>query len=166
MSTSNLNPEALLARIERLETAEAAREASWRYAMAIDTRDFDLLAGVFAADACLTTRRGTRRSRAAIVDYYREALASPVERRHFMVNQQVTWLAPGEARMHSYFMYTFAGESTSVLGWGTYVDLIRVEDGLGAIVEKTITIDIHANSRDGWATGAAPAAAAPASERG
>jgi hypothetical protein len=142
----------LEARLERLETMEADRAASWRYAVAIDTVDFELLADAFTADAVLTTRRGSRQGREAVVDYYRTALADPVARKHFLTNQNVTWLAVGEARLESYFIYTFAGEDTSVLGWGNYVDLVRVEDGVGRIAEKTISVDVSADSRLGWAT--------------
>ena len=149
-------PSGLLERLERLETAEASRETAYRYAHAIDTPDFALLARVFAPDATLTTRRGSRTSRESIVDYYREALAAPLARRHFIVNQQVTWLAPGEARVESSFVYTFAGTDTSILGWGRYVDLMRITDGVGVIVAKTISIDTHADSREGWAAIATP----------
>jgi ketosteroid isomerase-like protein len=69
-------------RLAELETAELAREASWRYAVAIDTGDFELLASVFTEDAVLVTRRGSQEGRAAIVDYYRTALADPVARKH------------------------------------------------------------------------------------
>ncbi len=142
---------AVAARLERLETIEAAREASWRYAAAVDGRDFDLLAAVFADDAVLTTRRGSRDGRDEIVAYYRNALADPVERKHFLVNQTATWLEPGLARLESYFLYTYAGDDTSILGWGTYVDRVRVLDGVGHIEEKRISIDVHADSRIGWA---------------
>lgn len=142
------------ARLARLETAEAAREASWRYATAIDTLDFDLLASVFAPDATLTTRRGTRTGRDAIIEYYRAALADPIDRRHFLVNQRVTVEGPGSARLDSYFLYTFAGEDTSILGWGAYVDHVAVVDGVGAITSKEISIGAHADVRAGWATGA------------
>lgn len=138
-------------RLERLETAERAREASWRYAVAVDTLDFALLAQVFTEDAVLTTRKGPRQGRDEIVAYYRQALAEPVDRKHFMLNQQVTWEAPGEAVMESYFIYTFAGDDTSILGWGGYHDRVRVIDGVGYIAEKRISIDVHADSRIGWA---------------
>lgn len=153
----------LLERLERLETAESARETAYRYAKAIDAPDYELLAEVFSPDAKLTTRRGSRTSREAIVEYYREALAAPVARRHFIVNQQVTWIAPGEARIDSSFVYTFAGDDTSILGWGTYIDRIRIDDGVGVIVEKTISIDTHADSREGWAAVPPAATAAPVS---
>ena len=154
------NPEspditAMLARLERLETAELARAASWRYAVAIDTLDFDLLADVFTEDAVLTTRRGPREGRSDIVAYYRAALTDPVARKHFLVNQAVTWLEPGRAALDSYFLYTFAGDDTSILGWGNYHDRVRVIDGVGYIEEKRISIDAHADSRVGWATGPA-----------
>jgi uncharacterized protein (TIGR02246 family) len=143
---------ALVARLERLETTEAAREASWRYARAVDGPDFDLLADAFTEDAVLVTRKGPRQGRDAVVDYYRTALADPYGRKHFLVNQQVTWLAPGRALLESYFLYTYTGADTSVLGWGNYRDEVVVVDGVGRISEKRISIDIHADTRTGWAT--------------
>jgi hypothetical protein len=140
-------------RLERLETAERAREASWRYAVAVDTADLDLLGQVFTEDAVLTTRKGPRQGREEIVAYYGAALADPVARKHFMVNQEVTWVAPGRAEMTSYFIYTYAGHDTSVIGWGTYHDRVRVIDGMGYLDGKRISIDVHADTRSGWATG-------------
>ena len=142
----------LEARLERIETIEAARGASWRYAIAIDTVDFDMLADVFSADAVLTTRRGSQVGRDAIVEYYRKALADNVLRKHFLTNQRVTWLSVGEARMDSYFIYAFAGDDTSVFGWGNHADRVRIDDGVARIVEKTISVDVSADSRLGWAT--------------
>lgn len=139
-------------RLEMLETAERAREASWRYATAVDAADLALLAQVFTDDAVLTTRKGPRQGRDEIVAYYATALADPVARKHFLVNQTVTWIEPGVADMESYFLYTYAGEDTSVLGWGTYKDRVRVVDGVGYIAQKRISIDVHADARSGWAT--------------
>lgn len=140
------------ARLESLETAELAREATWRYATAIDGPDFDLLATAFTDDAVLVTRRGPREGREAILEYYRTALADPVTRRHFLVNQKVTGTGPGTALVESYFVYTFAGVDTSILGWGSYLDRVRIIDGVAYIEEKRITIDTHADVREGWAT--------------
>ena len=139
------------ARLERLETAELARAASWRYATAVDTPDLELLATVFTEDAVLTTSKGSRQGRDEVVAYYATALSAPVDRKHFLVNQTVTPLGPGRALMESYFMYTYAGDDTSILGWGTYVDRVRVIDGVGYIEEKRISVDIHADTRSGWA---------------
>lgn len=141
---------ALAARLERLETAELARAASWRYATAVDTPDLELLASVFTADAVLTTSKGSRQGRDEIVAYYASALAAPVGRKHFLVNQTVTPLGSGRALMESYFLYTYAGDDTSILGWGTYTDTVLVIDGVGYIEEKRISVDIQADTRVGW----------------
>jgi ketosteroid isomerase-like protein len=139
-------------RLAELETAELAREASWRYATAIDTLDFILLESVFTEDAVLVTRKGPREGRDAIIEYYRTALTDPVTRRHFLVNQKVTSSGPGTALLESYFLYTFAGADTSILGWGSYIDRVRVIDGVGYIEEKRISVDVHSDVREGWAT--------------
>ena len=145
------NTATLSARVEAVEHADLARAATWRYATAVDTVDLDLLADAFTADAALTTRKGTRSGRDVVVDYYRTALADPVERRHFLMNQAVRPLPSGEVMVTSYFIYTYAGVDTSIVGWGRYDDRVRIEDGVGRIAEKTISIDVHADSRVGWA---------------
>jgi ketosteroid isomerase-like protein len=142
----------LAERLEALETTEAARAATWRYATAVDTVDFDLLAQCFAEDAVLTTRRGPRNGRTEVLDYYRASLTDPVARKHLLCNQKVTVTGPGEAEVDSYFAYTYAGDDTSIIGWGRYVDTVRVVDGVGLLTSKRISIDVHADSRVGWAT--------------
>ncbi len=141
---------ALVQRLERLELAELARAVSWRYATAVDTSDFELLATVFTEDAVLTTSKGSRQGRDAVVAYYVTALATPIGRKHFLVNQTVTPLGPGRALMESYFLYTYAGDDTSILGWGNYVDRVRVSDGVGYIEEKSIFVNVQADTRVGW----------------
>lgn len=138
-------------RLEQLESAELARAVSWRYAQAVDKPDLELLSGVFTEDAVLTTSKGTQQGRDNVVAYYAKALADPVQRKHFLVNQTVTPLGPDLVLLESYFMYTFAGNDTSMLGWGNYVDRIRIIDGVGYIEDKRITADVHADSRVGWA---------------
>ena len=141
----------LSARLEQLETAELARAASWRYANAVDTPDFELLRSVFTEDAVLTTSKGSRTGRDHVIDYYEKALVAPVKRKHFLVNQSITPLGPDVVLLESYFLYTFAGDDTSILGLGNYVDRIKIIDGVGYIQDKRITAEIHADSRVGWA---------------
>lgn len=145
------NTATLTGRITQQEVLEAARAATRRYAVAVDTVDFTMLADAFTEDAILTTRRGSRQGRDVVVDYYRTALADPIDRRHFLVNQDVVVASPTEATVSSYFIYTYAGAGQSIIGWGHYVDRVRVEDGVGRIAEKTISIDVHADPREGWA---------------
>lgn len=151
MHPDDRDPASLAARLERLETAELAREATWRYATAVDTVDFDLLAAAFTEDAVLVTSKGERTGRDAVVDYYRTALATPVARRHFLMNQQVSSLERGRARVDSSFLYTYAGDDTSVIGWGSYLDHVRVIEGVGYIERKQIAVAVQADSRHGWA---------------
>jgi ketosteroid isomerase-like protein len=139
------------ARLEQLEAGELARAASWRYANAVDTPDFELLSSVFTENAVLTTSKGSRHGRDQVLDYYATALVNPVKRKHFLVNQSVTPLGPDLVLLDSYFLYTFSGDDTSVMGWGNYVDRIRIIDGVGYIEDKRITAEIHADSRVGWA---------------
>ena len=139
------------ARTEWERTVDLAREATWRYATAVDTVDFDLLADAFTEDAVLTTSKGPREGREAVVDYYRNALAAPVARRHFLMNQKVSPADDG-VLVESSFIYTYAGADTSILGWGTYLDTVRIVDGVARIRAKRIRVDVHADSRTGWAT--------------
>lgn len=142
----------LSARIDHLETLEAARQATWRYANAVDGPDFDLLADAFTEDAVLMSRSGDKRGREAVLAYYRSALEAPIGRKHLLCNQEVEVSGPGAAIVRSYFAYTYAGDATSILGWGSYVDRVRIEGGVGRICEKRITIDASGEVAPGWAT--------------
>lgn len=146
----------LESRIERLETCELAREVSWRYATAVDIPDLTMLSAVFTPDVELTTSKGTVNGITEVMEYYSTGLSAPLARRHFLSNQSLSILGPGRARMDSYFIYTLAGDLTSVLGWGTYCDHIRIINGTGFIESKRITVNVHADSRTGWASASDP----------
>lgn len=139
-------------RIDRLDVMEAARRATWRYATAVDTADFELLSDTFTDDAVLRSRSGAKEGREAVIAYYAKALEAPMGRKHLLANQEVVVVGADEAIVRSYFAYTYAGDSTSVLGWGSYVDRVRIVDGIGRISEKHITIDASGDVAPGWAT--------------
>lgn len=141
---------ALVERLGRLEDVEAARMATWRYATAVDTLDFDMLADAFTEDAVLTSSSGVRRGRDAIVEHYRAALADPVARKHFLVNPRVSWNGPGDVTVDSVFSFTYVDDTTSLFGWGDYRDRIRVEDGVGRIAEKDMRRLADGDIREGW----------------
>ncbi|WP_344976917.1 nuclear transport factor 2 family protein [Streptosporangium fragile] len=145
---------ALTARLRRLETAEAARALTAKYALALDRKDFDALADLFTGDAVLRAGPKTCEGREAVMAFFRHALevADPSAKKHFVVNQRVTHTAPGEVRVDSYFLYTAVGPA-SVLGWGTYADVVGVDDdGRARFREKSIAVDVAADVREGWAT--------------
>lgn len=139
-------------RVDRLETIEAARRATWKYANAVDGPDLELLREAFSEDAVLVSRSGAKEGREAVLAYYSKALEAPIGRKHLLTNQEVVVTGADEATVTSYFAYTYAGAGESVLGWGTYVDRVRVVDGEGVIVEKRITIDASGDVSPGWAT--------------
>jgi hypothetical protein len=152
-NTSPMDNAELMARLERLETIEESRRASNRYALAVDTQDFDLMEKVFTTDAQLHLAGGREfAGRQAVVDFYRGRLDPSQKQKHFIVNNDVTWISPGHAEMTSYLLFTGSGPDKSTLGWGTYIDRIEVIDGVGYIAEKTIIISTTADSREGWAT--------------
>ena len=142
----------LLARLERLELAEEARALAARYARACDARDIEELESLFAPDAVLETPHRSLTGRDAVLGFYRGALTAEVTQRHFLTNQQVEHVAPGLVRLRSYFLYTSAGDATSVLGWGTYVDDVERRDGRAVVVRKAIEVLSSNDVRTGWAT--------------
>lgn len=153
MTSAPPPPDDLAARLERLETAEAARRASNRYARGIDTRDFELLSRTFTADAQLHLDKGREfNGRDAIVDFYRQRLNPEHAQKHYIVNNDVEWTSPNNAVLTSYLLVVTAGPEQSVMGWGTYIDRIEVIGGIGYIAEKTILIQGMHDVREGWAT--------------
>jgi ketosteroid isomerase-like protein len=82
--------DALSRRIDRLESHEAIRWITARYASALDERDLDAFVGVFATDAALIGTRVTARGREEI----RAGILSIVDRWtgptiHFLGNQAI-----------------------------------------------------------------------------
>lgn len=153
MTSAPPPPDDLASRLERLETAEAARRASNRYATAIDTQDFKLLGRCFTADAQLHLDKGREfAGRDAIIDFYRARLVREQGQKHYIVNNDVQWTSPNNAVLTSYLLVVSAGPDVSVIGWGTYIDRIEVIGGIGYIAEKTIIIQAMNDVRKGWAT--------------
>jgi 3-phenylpropionate/cinnamic acid dioxygenase small subunit len=143
----------VLERLQRLELAEAARELTARYALALDHRDFGALAELFTEDAVVEAGGETFTGRAAVMGFFRHAMEviDPSDKKHLMMNHRVRQLTPGSAQVDSYFLYTAVGDE-SVLGWGTYADVVRVEaDGLPRFATKSIVVDVAVDVRQGWA---------------
>lgn len=143
----------LLQRIIRLEAAEASRKLACTYATALDGVDLELLDTLFTEDAVLEVPTQRFQGRAAVLGFFAEAFAAAtVTKKHFMCNLDVEVTGPSSTHMSSYFLYTFAGQDTSVLGWGTYVDEVVIADGAARFRYKSISVDVHADVRAGWAT--------------
>jgi 3-phenylpropionate/cinnamic acid dioxygenase small subunit len=140
------------ARLDRLELAEEARSLAARYARACDARDLAELESLFAPDAVLETPHRSLTGRDEVLGFYRDALSGEVAQRHFLTNQEVEHVSPGVVRLRSYFLYTSAGAATSLLGWGTYDDVVERRDGAAVLVRKAIEVLSSNDVRTGWAT--------------
>jgi hypothetical protein len=140
---------ALLSRIERLEQQAAAHALTVRYAKALDEVNLEALADLFTEDAVLDIPDHTYTGREAVMGFFREALTADqkLERRHFITNHEYD-----DAGLRTYFFYTFRGPSTSLIGWGQYVDQIVTDAGITRFRAKSIVVDLQSDVREGWAT--------------
>lgn len=141
----------LAARVARLEDAELARNLLHTYAEGLDHPDPDLLALLWTEDGVLSVPSGDLVGRAGVAGFYRSRIAAdPSEKRHFIVSPRVRTLGPGLVEVASYFVYTARGDDRSALGWGTYLDRIRITDGDARFEHKTITPHLATDLANGW----------------
>jgi ketosteroid isomerase-like protein len=143
-------------RLDRLEKIEAAKAAAGRYARACDAKDVTRLArDVFTPDVLLHIPDTDHSGIDDVCAFYRAAFdAEPGTRRHFLVNHIADVNAGGDVEIDSYFFFVSA-DSSSVIGWGSYHDVMVVDDGRARIKEKTIVLDMHTTIDTGWAMVAA-----------
>ncbi|WP_244928929.1 nuclear transport factor 2 family protein [Nocardioides sp. W7] len=140
-----------LERIERLEEAEVARNHLHAYAETLDDPTPEAVADLFTEDGVLVVPSGTFEGRAGITEFYRSRLSpEDGEKRHFLVNLRTRHLEPGLVEVASYFIYTGREDTRSALGWGTYLDRIRVVDGAARFERKQIVPHVHTDLVAGW----------------
>lgn len=107
------------------------RENLYRYATAIDERDFDLLARVFTDDAEIdyAVEQGTRLSASEMIPWLRESLRMFARTHHVMTNPRIE-LASDAARSTTYLTSTHVqilhdGSESLVIQGGIYRDRHR-----------------------------------------
>jgi uncharacterized protein (TIGR02246 family) len=139
-------------RLDRLESIEAARGVLARYADACDAQDLSALAELFADGCELEVPGQVYRGQDEVVAFYRQAFADdPSRKSHFITNVKADWLGAGRVAVDSYFLYTAAGDTSSVLGWGEYHDVVTTAEKDPAFARKSITIRRAVDVREGWA---------------
>jgi hypothetical protein len=139
-------------RLRRLEGIEVARGIYHVYAETLDEPDAKAVAALFAEDGVLRTPVGDFEGRGAIEDFYRKAFEADTSlKRHFIVNPRVAETAPGTVRLRSYFLYVGRGDDKSIIGWGTYDDLVDVSGPEPLFKEKRITVHVGTDLAQGWA---------------
>jgi SnoaL-like domain len=147
-----MTTEDLEVRLRRLEDIETARGMYHVYAETLDVPDAASVAALFTDGAVLRTPVGDYHGRPAIEDFYSKAFAADTSlKRHFMVNPQVVETTPGTVRLQSYFLYVGRGDDQSIIGWGTYDDVIDVTGPSPLFREKTIAVHVGTDLATGWA---------------
>ena len=148
-------PARLLARVERLEALAAARDLLDEYAAAADMREIGPVLALFASDATLHSPRGTYVGHEAIARSYADGWAlEPSLKRHYVTNARLARTPEGTVHATAYFFYFGRADDRSVIGWGSYDNVIDVS-GPRALFRR-MTID-HMLSTDlvaGWPLGA------------
>jgi hypothetical protein len=142
---------ALSERVARLEEMEVARNHLHAYAETLDHPTPESVATLWTEDGLLRVPAGDFVGREAITGFFRDRFGSdPEEKRHFLMNVRTRSVEPGLVELASYFLFTGRGHETSVLGWGTYLDLIQVHDGEALFTQKTITPHVTTDLVRGW----------------
>ena len=141
-------------RLLRLERVEAAKVVAARYGRACDAKSVQALRDeVFATDVVLRLPGAELSGIDAVADFFRGAFdAEPGTRRHFLANLIVEPLTDDAYQVDSYFMFV-SEDRASVIGWGSYRDVVSFESGVARIREKSIALDVHTTLDDGWAAG-------------
>ncbi len=140
-------------RLQHLENVGAVRKVLARYCQALDTGDLEALRGLLAANASLkVVPWGVQiQGRDAITEFYREFFAGEMKNgRHYCANicieaEEATY------RSFCYFHETVERGSQSLIGWGTYEDVLAPEAGKWKFQQRLITILTLTPIDKGWA---------------
>ncbi len=144
--------EALLARLRRLEDVEAARGLLASYARACDAQDLEAVVSLFGPDAQVAVPGASWQGREGVRQFYSEAWAAdPSRKSHFVANVRAVSHQVDSVTVDSYFMYTAAGDRSSVLGWGEYRDEIDTSGPQPLFTRKEMSVTRAADVREGWA---------------
>lgn len=141
----------LRARLDRHDDIEAARGILFDYAKVLDTPDPATVTALFTEDGVLHTAAGSCHGHPEIERFFTAAFTrDPSHKRHFITNSKLTWLAPDRVRIDSYFLFVGRGDR-SVIGWGTYLDIVDVSGTDPRFAEKTIDVHLTSTLDAGWA---------------
>lgn len=141
----------LLDRVARLEEAELARNLLHAYAQVLDDPTPEAVAALFTPDGVLSVPLGDFSGRAAVAGFYRDRIGPGTsEKRHFISNVRTRPQGPGLVEVASYFVFTGRETDASQIGWGTYLDVVAVTDGVALFRHKTITPHVSTDLSRGW----------------
>lgn len=124
------------------------------YALAIDTRDWPLLASLFAPDASLdyTASGGPSGPRDDVLDWLQSTLPGLTLTQHLLTNRRIRVTgdrAKARSELFNPLLFDNQGNTAAVLLGGVYEDRLERRDGRWQIVERT--------HRTTWTAGPFPA---------
>lgn len=129
----------LAARVARLEHRFALQDLAARYAVAVDDRDWDAIAGMYATDSVFDSAMGRIEGREAVVAYYRERTESFGATYHYPHTQTVDFDGPGAASgVVTAHAELAIGEQTVVVAL-RYTDRYVREDGVWRFLARVVT---------------------------
>jgi len=141
----------LAARILRLESIEGVRRTMALYCTAVDNKDIEALAPLFARDAefAVAPWGMGARGHAAIVEFYRRAFLDSGPTRHYLTNEVIEPDGDGY-RSVCYFQNSVDAAPQSLRGWGIYEDWFIREDGVWKFRRKQVTVQVLGPFDQGW----------------
>ncbi|MFF3574251.1 nuclear transport factor 2 family protein [Nocardia jiangxiensis] len=138
-------------RVRRLEAAEIAREHLHAYARILDDPRPETVTALFAPAAVLTTPSRKANGRAEIREFYEWAFRADASiKRHFITNARTTWLGDSRVRVQAQVLFTGRGTDRSVVGWGSYDDIVDVSGPQPRFTEKHMVIEVSTDLVAGW----------------
>ncbi|WP_067679444.1 nuclear transport factor 2 family protein [Nocardia miyunensis] len=139
-------------RVRRLEAAEIARDHLYAYARILDDPRPDTVTALFAPDAVLTTPSRKVKGRAEIREFFGWAFrADPSIKRHFVADARTSWLGDSRVRVRAQVLFTRRGAGRSVIGWGSYDDIVDVSGPRPLFTEKNMAVEVSTDLATGWA---------------
>ncbi|WP_181311766.1 nuclear transport factor 2 family protein [Nocardioides campestrisoli] len=151
-------PDDQAARLTRLEECAAASNILHTFAAALDEPEVESVLALFREDAVLSSPRREARGHAEIRSFFTEAWAAdPSAKRHFVMSPRASWLEPGRVRLEAYFYFVGRMPDSSVLGWGTYDDVVDVTGPEPRFARIRMESHLRTDLVSGWA--AVPAGA-------
>lgn len=122
------------------EDAEAARNALYRYARAVDLADESLLAETFTEDVVLERVDGSRVGRAAVLAFYRTVFDGPTLWSKHMVTNVTTEATVEGLAVTAYFQTVSSTGSEAKAVFGEYRDVLVRQAGRLRIHRKRIDV--------------------------
>jgi hypothetical protein len=141
----------LAERVARLEDCAAATDILHTWAAALDEPDLDTVLDLFLPDAVLSSPRRDATGHDEIREFFSQAWSyDPSSKRHFVMSPRVTWLEPGRVRLETYFYFIGRLPDSSVLGWGTYDDVVDVRGDRPRFASVRMESHLRTDLTTGW----------------